>query len=302
MSREIFKNNPSTALSADITSTSATSISVDDGSVFPSTGEFRILIGSELMLVTARSTNTLTVVRGIEGTTATTHSTSDGVNQIVTAGALRQYGRDNSPGFDGSLPPFRLLDGSGNVLDSSDFTVVNASDTVINDQDGTISFRMIGGGATIKVTALARTAPATPNALIAGMQFIFPTNTAGRWVHTIVGFRESSSGKITAITLYNDSTNGGLVLAVNRYDSVTSLNSTVFAKTVFAMCGSVVWFKAVDNGTNLILYIGDGREWIQVYTEARTSFLTGGADQIIAGANCGGNGFDSITRLVAWQE
>lgn len=63
-----------TTLSAAITTTSATSISVTSGASFPSSGNFMVGIGSELLLVTAgQGTTTWTVTRGYLGTTAATH-------------------------------------------------------------------------------------------------------------------------------------------------------------------------------------------------------------------------------------
>lgn len=69
---------------------SVTSITVADGSVFPSVGNFRLNCEDELMLCTARSTNTLTVTRGIEGTTAASHGAVTPITQVVTAGSIEQ--------------------------------------------------------------------------------------------------------------------------------------------------------------------------------------------------------------------
>jgi hypothetical protein len=59
-------------LTAAITSTSATSISVQQGTDFEVNQNVKI--GSEEMTVTNIASNTLTVVRGVNGTTATTHN------------------------------------------------------------------------------------------------------------------------------------------------------------------------------------------------------------------------------------
>ena len=67
-----------------------TSVTVADGSVFPATGDFRLNCEDELMLCTARSGNDLTVVRGIESTTAASHSAVKPITQVVTAGAVVQ--------------------------------------------------------------------------------------------------------------------------------------------------------------------------------------------------------------------
>ena len=64
-------------LTAAISSTSATSISVDDGTDFEVNQNIKV--GSEEMTITNISSNTLTVVRGVNGTTAATHSNNANV-------------------------------------------------------------------------------------------------------------------------------------------------------------------------------------------------------------------------------
>ena len=59
-------------LAAAISSTSATSISVDDGTDFEVNQNIKV--DNEEMTVTNIASNTLTVVRGVNGTTAATHS------------------------------------------------------------------------------------------------------------------------------------------------------------------------------------------------------------------------------------
>ena len=61
-----------TTLSAAITSTTATSVAVTSGAVF-SPGN-TLIVDSEQMHVRSISTNNLTVIRGVNGTTAATHS------------------------------------------------------------------------------------------------------------------------------------------------------------------------------------------------------------------------------------
>lgn len=91
---ELFANNASSTLNGSITA-GATSLVVASAANFPAGGNFRLLIDSEIMLVTAVSTNTLTVTRGQEGTTAVNHSNGAVVTDILTAGALVQAINDN---------------------------------------------------------------------------------------------------------------------------------------------------------------------------------------------------------------
>jgi len=90
-----FANNAETTLSSAV-STSATSIPVVDASVFPSiTGSDYFLVtlvdsgdNTEIVKVTAVSSNTLTVTRAREGTAARSFASGDKVENRLTAGGL----------------------------------------------------------------------------------------------------------------------------------------------------------------------------------------------------------------------
>ena len=97
-----FSNLASTTLASGITN-SATTITVADGSVFPALGSGDFFFASidtppnspEIVKVTAVSSNTLTVVRGQDGTTATTHASGEIIALRVVAATLEDL-RDNS--------------------------------------------------------------------------------------------------------------------------------------------------------------------------------------------------------------
>ena len=83
----VFSNNAVTTLASSV-STSATSIIVADGSVFPDVSSASdhtyitfedINSNREIVKLTNRSGNTLTVVRGQDGTTAQSFSSGDKV-------------------------------------------------------------------------------------------------------------------------------------------------------------------------------------------------------------------------------
>ena len=92
-----FSNNAKTALSSGITS-SATSITVADGSVFPSisgSDYFYVTLEvdsdsdlKEIVKCTARNGNTLTITRGQDGTSARTFSSGDKCELRLNAAAL----------------------------------------------------------------------------------------------------------------------------------------------------------------------------------------------------------------------
>lgn len=83
-------------LSAAITSTTATTITVTNGTVIK-TG-YSLLVDSEQMFVSGVSGTTITVVRGNNGTTATTHPTSTEVLYYVVPSVI-ELAASNLAGF-----------------------------------------------------------------------------------------------------------------------------------------------------------------------------------------------------------
>ena len=94
----VFSNNAVTTLAGSV-STSATSITVADGSVFPDVSSASdhtyitledVNSNREIVKLTNRSGNTLTVVRGQDGTTAQSFSSGDKVELRITAVLLNE--------------------------------------------------------------------------------------------------------------------------------------------------------------------------------------------------------------------
>lgn len=300
--REQFANNTSDTLGAAALATDTT-ISVTTGSKWPASGQFRVLIDSEILLVTARSTNTLTVKRGQEGTTAAAHSLGATVTQILTQGGLDRWLLDSvaGAGSASSRPPFALLDASGNTLTSADFSIVNLSTSTISDQNGGVLLRKVGNALVGEnITALARTKPAAPATLIVGLRANLPRDRTSGFPISLAGFRESSTGKMMFVHCVN---NGGPQLQAAKYTNETTQNSLIVSANDWAFSSDVLWFRAIDDGTNLTLSLGiDGVNWVQLFSEARTAWFAGGPDQFIWGSNNSGNGYDCLTTLVSWSE
>jgi hypothetical protein len=73
---------------------SDTTLTVSSAGPFPSVAQFRVLVDSELMLVTAVAGSVFTVLRGQESTTATAHVQGSIVAHVLTAAALNQLKLD----------------------------------------------------------------------------------------------------------------------------------------------------------------------------------------------------------------
>ncbi len=93
---EQFANNAASTLNGAINnSTTTIVVATGEGSRFPSVGNFRLMIGldpftAEIVLATARTTDTITVIRGQESTSAQSWGNGTAVTHIVTAGAIEQ--------------------------------------------------------------------------------------------------------------------------------------------------------------------------------------------------------------------
>ena len=96
MAVEQFANNAANTLNGGINA-SATSLVVTSAAGFPTQGNFRILIDSEIIIVGSVSGSTFSnLTRGAENTTAATHSNAAAVTHIVTAGSMVKNPRSMS--------------------------------------------------------------------------------------------------------------------------------------------------------------------------------------------------------------
>ena len=88
MAEQLWNDLAALALDGAINN-SQTSITVS--SALAVSANFRIIIDSELMLVTAVASTTWTVTRGAESTTAASHADLATIHIIATAGGLNQW-------------------------------------------------------------------------------------------------------------------------------------------------------------------------------------------------------------------
>lgn len=266
--QERLANNSLAFLDGTITD-SATTITVTDGSVFPSEGDFRVIINEEIMLVTARSTNDLTVVRGAEGTTAVAQSDNAAVRMILTGGGLNQWMDDITAGYSDRYP-FRFLDEAGNAQTVSDFTWVNQSTATATDETwGGITMTAPSIGA-FNHRLLVQTAPTAPWTLTAHVQF-GPGYRYFDATGSIMGIcaRENSTGKFQSCAIRI-----GDKVAGWQWTSPTLFSATL--GTAFDHRTDNVWLRLEDNNTNMIASCSsDGINWFELGSEARGTFPTG---------------------------
>jgi hypothetical protein len=138
-----------TTLGAAVSSTTATTISTaaPATTAYQAPGQFRILIDSEIMLVTAgANTTSWTVTRGVEGSTAAAHSSGVSIYHVITAGSLdARYQLFGEHVWD--TPEAHGAQGDGLLL--SDVTVVNS--TKVLTSAGQAHFTSADVGKTIAI-------------------------------------------------------------------------------------------------------------------------------------------------------
>jgi hypothetical protein len=301
--REQFVNNASSTLASGINN-SVTSLAVASGTPFPSTGNFRLICEGEVMLCTARSGTTLTVVRGYEGTTAASHSSGVTISHILTADSFDRGGKDNVPLWGSDAPPLNLLvanDGQ-TVLTSADFGWTNQGGATLTDHNGSLTLRCPNNnGIAWRIAKLA--APSPPYTLIAALQFFVPRDTSGSGnVQAGIILRQASTGKFYDFSVNSQSLTPQRYGA-NKWTDVNTFSATPFALANPCFMGSVVWLKVEDDNTNLKFSLGfDGIEFVQLYSEARGTFVTGGPDEIGIGINNNTTySADGLLRLLHWS-
>lgn len=297
--REQHANLASTLLDGGIDA-SQTTVDVLSGAVFPSTGNFRVIVGSEVMLCTARSSNTLTVVRGVDGSSAASHSDAAPIAMIYTYQGITDLFQDTNwqVGYASALPVYGVFDDNGvDLLDDSDFTWVNQGSATVAVSGLGLTMVLPTDAAATNVRMLARTPGGGSWTYVAAMKG-FGLHDGSATVQFGIGFRESATGKLVVIGYGAGSTNNTQRrLVVSRWTDEDTLSGTLVVDNGFMLVPEIVWFKAEYDGTDIFLSVSnDGIEWLELHTEAENNHFTTAPDQIIW---YGLNGTNSISPLIA---
>lgn len=292
--REQFVNDATTTLNGAINNV-VTSITVTDGSVFPATGDVRLIIEDEIVLMTSRATNVLTVVRGVDGSAAASHVDTSSIKAIMTASQISQFVDDSWFGSTGRKP-YRLLDDSNVTLTSSSFTFLNqGTSSVANDPFGGLTVTINETTGDWKM--LHKSAPTPPYILTAhiligpGAVYSASGTLAG------IGGRESSTGKFMIVVLET-----GDKAEAFRFTDPSTFDSNWGSHAPVDFDYDQMWLQFEDDNTDIFARCSnDGINFFQIATEGRTAFMASGADQIVFAFNPRGS-VDKIVHLRSWIE
>jgi len=318
MAVEQFSNAPQTTITEDLTDVE-TDVDVASFAGFPGAAQYRILIESELMLVTAGAgTGTWTVTRGVEGTANVAHGSGATVTHVLTAGAIAQKRADDvATGVYSAIPAAAI---AGRVYLPSDSYHVSR-DTgaawahwgpvfpmtpppVVGDwawvNQGTATITQSGSGlwmyapaeATDHFHLLVRAAPATPYSVILHVNVI-PMHY--NYPQAFYGWRQSADGKIAGFVEYSQTSIP--VITSSKGDATPKITANYSAANCLLY---IEWIKFEDTGVNRIISYGlDGINWIQLHSVARADYIVG--DQICWGIGARNATYPFGALLLSWK-
>ncbi len=314
---EQLANNASSTLTGTVNNSSdPVVLTVASATLFPASGNFRILIDNEILLVTGVSGTSFTCARAQEGTTIASHANGQTVEHILTKGSLLQVFADfSSSGVFSARPaagiagrryqctdcPFWYLD-NGTTWDKfySSYPIVTPDDTGYSwdDQNASVlttTKDMLTMFPENNASFRYKAAPSTPYSIVACAIF---NGNGDHLLDFHFGFRQSSDGKLHTLSVRM----AAGVLSVNswKWTSSTVFLTQYKGNNLTWTQGGLLFLKIADDGTNRICSIsGDGVNFTPFHTVGRTDFLT--ANQICwgTGSDTGSTG-DSVS-LIHWR-
>lgn len=324
MAYERFANGGLSSLAAGIDD-SVLALTVKSAVGFPTGGNFRIVVESEIMLVTEVQGKTFTVTRAQEGTSAAAHLADAAVFHVLTAGALaqrdiEQFGRGAIASRDTAgqagrlyLPTEGLVhQDTGLAWDmmplsrmtppaSADFTWVNQGTATVADTKGMMVLTTPSSASADSLRCLVKSAPGTPYEITVCMLPQSPPYTSNASIAQFgICWRESGSGKL--LTYGWGMGNYPLQFSYDQWTNPTTLSTNQFMYT--APQFSPFWIRFSDNGTNRMVKVSsDGFNFVPVQgLQSRTAFLT--ADQVGVFANSWktSNGIPRVISFLHWSQ
>lgn len=326
---EQFANAASTTLNGAINS-SVTSITVTAATGFPAAAQYRVIIDSEVLLVTAGAgTTTWTVTRGAEGTTAAGHSDLAPVTHILTAGALAQYRadlfqtggyssrpaagksgvvyqandavmfawRDNGSAWD-LLRPYYLP--SDWAIDLSGWTAHNLTGVTATAVGGSVVWQN-PTSASDNLRYYTKALPSTPYTL---SLFCMGGSVGVKFQQVMLGLRESSSGKVTVVSLMQGDTTSipdVSQFSADRYTDDTTYSTGVFRVVSAAGPARPAFLRIADDGSTVTFsYSLDGLTYLALGTQTHTVFGT--PDQVILGMNTSSATWAGLGYFLGYKE
>jgi hypothetical protein len=252
---------------------STTSVTVTDGSGYPADGYYLVTVEGEIMRVSSRSTNVLTVTRGVEGTTATGHGDGAGIVNMVATSQFENWVREFSSWdrltcYNEDWDAYhRNLDGEVTQQTSS-FTRDGPASGEVGDNASGSMFMDPGAIGILAMENMRKTAPSTPYTLTGRISLTDPSTNGAAGNYCGLQLRESSTNRWLAINMRCNAT-----IEFATWASQGSLNSTI--DTLDCYNRTELWFRLTNDGTTMEGFVSwNGYNWYSMGTETVGTYLT----------------------------
>jgi hypothetical protein len=327
MAKQLYVNSPAVAptLAGSILA-GDTQATISDASFLPAVGNVTALIESELVLITARTGNVLTIARAQEGTTAAAHAAGVPMYFPLTDAALRSLGVQALNGVQATTR--RGI----NLIAANGVQAVIADDAANDWSSVTLSETLIGGGLIYPPSALtwswANQGGAVRKASGSGIVIESPPSTTDtlnvlyRPMPTppftvtalIHGLMPSDAYPNYGLVLHNTTTGAaqtfglskdGSTIRFKNWSALAGSNNDAFTINMLSHIFQPLWLQVSDDGSANRTYrlAIDGVNFVQVYQTTRTSYLTPNAVGFYVDARISATGFFNCqVRCMSWKE
>lgn len=302
MATEKASNNGVSTLDGAIDdSVTSLTVATGEGSRFPTTGNFRVIVDNEIMLCTARSGDVLTVTRGHEDTAAASHADVADISHIITADAQVQFHKDSvGYGLIGSLPAtpertgrvyfpsnpdggfaiakdnstwkyFGVINGPFDGVDLSAFATYDTtqSDDTVQQRGPFVHWKNDGitpGGENVR--ARMQSIPGGYTTWTITAAFRFHPGVAASYSTIGFGFRNSSNNNIMQFCV-GPRADVNMLYLWYWYNSATSYFEAVPNTQQRVYRTEVSWIKVTYDGTDFKMYAStNGRDWCFIASRA----------------------------------
>ena len=268
---ESYANSANTTLNGAINN-AVTSLVVTSAAGYPNSGQYRILVDAEIMLVTGgQGTTTWTVTRGIENSIAASHLTGAQVRFIITAASLQELQWKDKIVIPSSVGHILDDDFDDASLDPAWVRVDNATDAANvtwTESSDILSVKNVGAGAASRYHALMKPLGAISfpvtieiatrhfsqyaiNYFMLGVMFSDGiTYGSGKQIQT----RPYTNGSIATALRLSTTTNTGFNTEVTPYESLNyqTIGGPFFHRLIWSAANTFqTWFSP------------DGVSWFQ---------------------------------------
>jgi hypothetical protein len=182
---------------------------------------------------------------------------------------------------------------------TSEFSWVNQGSATVDGTYGGIYLYTPAPGSSgsnfrIQATAVPLSAPYTYTA------FFSPLAPTGNFCNIGIGFYETLTTKLQTIQVVY---NAGPQLTVLNYSAPTGGSGTGVYSANWTFAASQIWFRAENDGTNLIYSVSiDGAHWLEVYSAAVASYFTLGPTDAIFFVDAENTSYPVAMQLWSWLQ